>query len=89
MLNTPENLENLTVATGLARSVFIPIPKKGNGKECSNYHTTPLISHARKVMLKILQVRLQQNMNCELPNVQAGFGKAEEPENILPTSIGS
>ena len=55
------------------RSVFIPIPKKGNVKECSNYHTTALISHASKVMLKILQVRLQQYMNCELPDVQAGF----------------
>ena len=70
-------------------SVFIPIPKKGSTKECSNYCTIALISHARKVMLKILQDRLQQNVNCELPNVQAGFGKAEEPENILPTSIES
>ena len=58
------------------RSVFIPIPKKGNAKECSNYCTIALISHARKVMLKILQVRLQQYMNCELPNVQAGFRKS-------------
>ena len=49
------------------RSVFIPIPKKGNAKECSNYHTIALISHASKVMLKILQVRLQQYINCELP----------------------
>ena len=57
------------------RSVFIPIPKKGNAKECSNYHTTALISHASKVMLKILQARLQQYMNCELPDVQAGFRK--------------
>ena len=58
------------------RSVFIPIPKKGNDKECSNYHTTiALISHASKVMLKILQARLQQYMNCELPDVQAGFRK--------------
>ena len=54
-----------------------------------NYHTTALISHASKVMFKILQIRLQQNMNCELSDVQAGFGKAEEPENILPKSIGS
>ena len=54
-------------------SVFIPIPKKGNAKECSNYHTIALISHASKVMLKILQARLQQYMNCELPDVQAGF----------------
>ena len=57
------------------RSVFIPIPKKGNAKECSNYHTVALISHASKVMLKILQVRLQQYVNCELPDVQAGFRK--------------
>ena len=57
------------------RSVFIPIPKKGNAKECSNYCTIALISHASKVMLKILQARLQQYMNCELPDVQAGFRK--------------
>ena len=55
------------------RSVFIPIPKKGNAKECSNYHTIALISHTSKVMLKILQARLQQYMNCELPDVQAGL----------------
>ena len=57
------------------RSVFIPIPKKGNAKECSNYHTIALSSHISKVMLKILQARLQQYMNCELPDVQAGFRK--------------
>ena len=57
------------------RSVFIPIPKKGNAKECSNYHTIVLISHASKVMLKILQARLQQYVNRELPDVQAGFRK--------------
>ena len=57
------------------RSVFIPIPKKGNVKECSNYHTIALISHASKVMLKILQPRLQQCVNRELPDVQAGFRK--------------
>ena len=57
------------------RSVFIPITKKGNAKECSNYHTTALFSHTSKVMLKILQVRLQQYVNCELPDVQAGFRK--------------
>ena len=57
------------------RSVFIPIPKKGNAKECSNYHTIALISHASKVILKILQARLQQYMNCELPDVQAGLRK--------------
>ena len=57
------------------RSVFIPIPKKGNAKECSNYRTIALISHASKVMIKILQARLQQYMNCELLDVQAGFRK--------------
>ena len=57
------------------RSVFILIPKKGNARECSNYHTIPLISQASKIMLKILQVRLQQYMNQELPDVQAGFRK--------------
>ena len=57
------------------RSVFIPIPKKGNAKECSNYCTIGLISHASKVMLKILQARLQQYVNCELPDVQGGFRK--------------
>ena len=57
------------------RSIFILIPKKGNAKECSNYHTVALISHASKVMLKILQARFQQYMNCKLPDVQAGFRK--------------
>ena len=57
------------------KSVFIPVPKKGNAKECSNYHITPLILHAGKVMLKILQARLQQYMNHELPDVQTGFRK--------------
>ena len=59
------------------RSVFIPIPKKGNPKECSNYHTIALISHASKVMLKILQARFQQYVNHELPDVQAGFRKRQ------------
>ena len=71
------------------RSVFIPIPKKGNTKECSNYRTIALISHASKVMLKILQTRLQQYVNHELPDVQAGFRKGKEPEIKLPTSAGS
>ena len=57
------------------RLVFVPIPKKGNGKECSNYHTIALISHASKVMLNILQARLQKYMNCEVPDVQACFRK--------------
>ena len=69
------NLENSAVATGLERVVFIPIPKKGNAKECSNYYTIALISQASKVMLKILQVWLQQYMNHEIPDVQAGFRK--------------
>ena len=59
------------------RSVFIPIPKKGNEKECSNYHTIALISHASKVMLKILQARLQQYVNHELSDVQVGFTKGK------------
>ena len=71
------------------RLVFIPTPRKGNAKECSNYHTIALISHASKVMLKILQVRLQQYVNPELPDVQAGLEKAEEPEIKLPTFVGS
>ena len=71
------------------RSVFIPIPKKGNAKECSNYHTIALISHASKVMLTIPQARLQQYMNRELPDVQLVLEKAEEPETKLPTSTGS
>ena len=70
----PANLENSAVVTGLA-TVFIPIPKKGNAKECSNYHTTALISHTSKVMLKILQARLQQYVNQELSDVKAGFRK--------------
>ena len=65
------------------------ISKKGNAKECSNYHTVALISHASKVMLKILQARLKQYVNCELPEVQAGLEKAEEPEIKLPTFAGS
>ena len=71
------------------RSVFIPIPKKGNAKACSNYCTIALISHASKVMLKILQARLQQYMNRELSDVQLVLEKAEEPEIKLPTSTGS
>ena len=69
------NLENSAVATGMEKPVFIPNPKKGNVKECSNYYTIALISHASKVMLKILQARLQQYVNHELPDVQAGFRK--------------
>ena len=64
------------------RSVFIPIPKKGNAKECSNYHTVSLMSQAKKVMLKILQARLQQHVNYELPDVQAGFRKRRTRDQI-------
>ena len=71
----PSNLQNSPVATGLKRSVFIPIPKKGNAKNCSNYRTIVLISHASKVMLKILQAKLQQYVNQELPHVQVRFRK--------------
>ena len=71
------------------RSVFIPVTKKSNAKECSNYCAIALISHASKVMLQILQARLQQYMNCELPDTQARFKKAEEQEIKLPASIGS
>ena len=71
----PANLENSAVATGLEKVSFHSNPKKGNDKECSNHHTIALISHASKVMLKILQARLQQYVNCELPDAQAGFRK--------------
>ena len=74
-LNMPASLENSAVATGLEKVSFIPIPKKGNAKECSNYHTIAIISHTSNVMLTILQARLQQYMNHELPDVQHGFRK--------------
>ena len=73
----PGNLENAVVAKGLETSVFIPIPKKDNAKGCSNSCTIVLISHTSKVMLKILQARLQQYVNRELPDVQAGFRKGK------------
>ena len=66
----------------------LPIPKKGNAKECSNYHTIALISHASKVMLKILQVRLQQYMNCELIDVQAGFRKGRGTKEQIGSNTG-
>ena len=69
------NLKNSAVATGWKRSVFIPIPKKGKANECSNYHAIVLISYVGKVMIKIPQSRLPQYVNCELPDVQAGFRK--------------
>ena len=71
----PTNLENSTVATGLENVSFHSNHKERHAKECSNYHTIMLISHTRKAMLKILQARLQQYMNCELSDVQAGFRK--------------
>ena len=76
----PANLENSAVATGLEKSVFIPVPEKGNAKECSNYHTITLISHTSKVMLKILQARF---VNRELPDVQAGFRKGRGTRDQL------
>ena len=71
------------------RSVFIPIPKKGNAKECSSYHTIALVLHANKVMLKIHQARLQQYMNCELQMFKMNLKNEEEPRIKLPTSVGS
>ena len=85
----PANLENSAVATGLEKVSFHSNPKKGDATECSNYCTIALISHISKVMLKILQARLQQYMNRELPNIQAGFRRGRRPEIKLPTSIGS
>ena len=72
----PAHLENSAVATGLEKVSLIPVPTKDNAKECSKYHTIALISHTSKVMLKIVQGRLQAYMNHELPDVQAGFRKA-------------
>ena len=85
----PANLENSTMATGLKKVNFHSNPEERQWKECSNYHAIALISHVSKIMLKILQARLQQYMNYELPDVQAGLEKAEEPEIKLPTSAGS
>ena len=84
----PANLENSAVATELG-NVSFHFSCKGNAKECSNYRTIALISQASKVMLKILQARLQQYVNREIPDVQAGLEKAEEQEIKLPTSAGS
>ena len=80
----PANLENSAVATGLEKVSFHSNPKKGNAKECSNYHTIVLISHASKVMLKILQTGLQQYANHELPDVQAGFRKSRVTRDQIP-----
>ena len=79
----PANLQNSAVAEDWKRSVFIPIPKKGNAKECSNYRTIALISHVSKVMLKILHARLQQYMNQELLDVQAGFRKGQGTSDLI------
>ena len=81
-LNMLAYLESSAVATGL-ETVFIPIPKKGNAKECSNYCTSAPISQTSKVMLKILQARLQQYMNCEIPDVQAGLRKGRETRDEI------
>ena len=85
----PANLKNSAVATGLEKVSFIPVPKKGNAIECSNYHTLALISHASKAMLKILQARLQQYMNHELPDVQAGFRKGRGTRDQIANICGS
>ena len=77
------NLENSAVATGLEKVSFHSVPKKGNAKEYSNYCTIALTSHASKVMLKILQARLQQYVNHELPDVQAGFRKGRETRDQI------
>ena len=85
----PTNLEKSQWPPDWKRSVFIPIPKKGNAKERSDYLTIALISHIKKLMLKILQVRLQQYMNHELIDVfKLDLEKTEEPEIKLPTSVG-
>ena len=85
----PANLENSTVAIGLEKVSLIPIPKKGNVKECSKYHTNVLISHASKVMLKILQARRQQYGTVNFQMSKLVLEKAEEPEIKLPTSVES
>ena len=77
------------MTTGLERPVFIPIPKKGNSKECSNYRTIALISHTSKVVLKILPARLQQYVTVNFQMFKLDLEKAEEPEIKVPTSIGS
>ena len=83
----PANLENSAVATGLEKGSFHSNPKEWQSKECSNYRTIAIISHASKVMLKILQSRLQQHVNCDLPDVKAGFrkgrGSRDEIANII------
>ena len=88
-LNMSANLENSLMATGLEKVSFHSNPKKGNAKECSNYCTIALISQASKAMLKILQARLQQYMNCELPHVQAGCTKGRGTRDQTANTAGS
>ena len=85
----PANLEHSAVAQDWKRSVFIPVPKKGNAKECSNYCTIAVISNTSKIKLKILQVRLQQYVNQQFPEFKLDLEKAEEPEIKLPAFVGS
>ena len=85
----PANLENSAVATGVEMVSFHYNPKKGSAKECSNYRTIALISHASKAMLKILQARLQQYVNRDFQMFKLVLEKAEEPEIKLPTFAGS
>ena len=85
----PANLENSAVATGLEKVSFHSNSKKGNAKECLNYHTVALTSYASKIILKILQARLQQYVNHELPDVQAGFRKGRGTRGQIAKSVGS
>ena len=85
----PANFENSEVAQDYKTSVFSSIPKKCNAKECSNYHTIALISHVSKVMLKILQARLQQYVNCEIPDVQAEFRRGRGTRDQIANIFGS
>ena len=85
----PANLENSTVATGLEKVIFIPITKEDSAKEWSNCCSIAIISHASEVMLKILQARLKQYVNRDLPDVQAGFRKGRGSRDKLSTSIVS
>ena len=85
----PANLESSAGAQDSKWSVFIPIPKKGNAKEYSNYHTIALISHTSKLMLKILQARLQQYVNCEIPDVQAEFRRGRGTRDQIANIFGS
>ena len=87
--NMPANLENSALATGLEKVSFHSNSKEGNAKKCSNYCKIALISHVSKEMLKILQSRLRQYVNWELPDTQAGFRKGRGPNIKLPTSAGS